>query len=246
MTSEGTMPMLEEKPLLILIDGHALVHRAWHAFKEPLNVRSTGEEVTAVFGFLNTFLRALTDWKPTHCIVTFDLPAPTFRHLEYKEYKAHRPPTPPELRKQFVRVRQLVEAFNTPIFEMEGFEADDVLGTLCRQAEEQQIETLVLTGDSDILQLVSPWVRVLLSYGAQRQNVYDEAAVKERYGGLGPELVPDIKAIQGDSSDNIPGVPGIGPKYAIPSPDPVRQSGRHIRTPERSQPRQIPKGVGRK
>ena len=215
MTSEGTMPMLEEKPLLILIDGHALVHRAWHAFKEPLNVRSTGEEVTAVFGFLNTFLRALTDWKPTHCIVTFDLPAPTFRHLEYKEYKAHRPPTPPELRKQFVRVRQLVEAFNTPIFEMEGFEADDVLGTLCRQAEEQQIETLVLTGDSDILQLVSPWVRVLLSYGAQRQNVYDEAAVKERYGGLGPELVPDIKAIQGDSSDNIPGVPGIGPKYAI-------------------------------
>ncbi len=215
MTSGGTMPMFEEKPLLILIDGNALVHRAWHAFKEPLNVRGTGEEVTAVFGFLNTFLRALSDRKPTHCAVTFDLPAPTFRHLEYKEYKAHRPPTPPELRLQFGRVRELVEAFAIPVYEMEGFEADDVLGTLCRQAEEQQIETLVLTGDSDILQLVSPWVRVVLSYGAQRQNVYDEAAVKERYGGLGPELVPDIKAIQGDSSDNIPGVPGIGPKYAI-------------------------------
>ena len=215
MTSGGTMPMFEEKPLLILIDGNALVHRAWHAFKEPLNVRSTGEEVTAVFGFLNTLLRALSDWKPTHVAVTFDLPAPTFRHLEYKEYKAHRPPTPPELRRQFGRVRELVEAFNIPVYEMEGFEADDVLGTLCRQAEEQQIETLVLTGDSDILQLVSPWVRVVLTYGAQRQTVYDEAAVKERYGGLGPELVPDIKAIQGDSSDNIPGVPGIGPKHTI-------------------------------
>ncbi len=215
MTSEGTMPMLAEKPLLILIDGHALVHRAWHAFKEPLNVRSTGEEVTAVFGFLNTFLRALSDWQPTHCAIAFDLPAPTFRHLEFKDYKAHRPPTPPELRSQFVRVRQLVEAFSIPVYEMEGFEADDVLGTLCLQAERQQMETLILTGDSDLLQLVSPWVRVALTYGAQRQNVYDEAGVKERYGGLGPALVPDIKAIQGDSSDNIPGVPGIGPKNAI-------------------------------
>ena len=215
MTSEGTMPMFAEKPLLILIDGHALVHRAWHAFKEPLNVRSTGEEVTAVYGFLNTFLRALADWQPTHCAIAFDLPAPTFRHLEFKDYKAHRPPTPPELRNQFVRVRQLVEAFSIPVFEMEGFEADDVLGTLCLQAEQQQMETLILTGDSDLLQLVSPWVRVALTYGAQRQTVYDEAGVKERYGGLGPELVPDIKAIQGDSSDNIPGVPGIGPKNAI-------------------------------
>ncbi len=216
MTSGGTMPMFSDgdKPLLMLMDGHALVHRAWHAIQQPLNVRSTGEEVRAVFGFLNIFLRAISEWKPTHCAITFDLSAPTFRHIQYEQYKAHRPQTPDELRNQFKRVRQLVEAFDIPVYEREGFEADDALGTLCRQAAEMQIETLVLTGDTDILQLVSPWTRVLLSYGVQNQKVYDEAAVRERFGGLGPELVPDIKALLGDASDNIPGVPGIGPKNA--------------------------------
>ncbi|MCH9038353.1 MAG: DNA polymerase I [Chloroflexi bacterium] len=210
-----TRPMLKEKPLLILLDGHALVHRAFHAFRDPLNVRATGEEVTAVYGFLNTLLRTLNDWHPTHCVVTFDVSAPTFRHKAFAQYKAHRPPTPPELRGQFGRVRQLVEAFKVPILEMEGFEADDVLGTLCRQAEESEIETLVLTGDSDILQLVSPWVRVLLSASANRTNVYDVTAVRERYDGLGPEYVAEIKALQGDTSDNIPGVPKVGAKSAI-------------------------------
>ena len=214
MTSGGTLPMFAEKPLLMLLDGHALVHRAWHAIREPLNVRATGEEVRAVYGFLNTFLRMLLDWQPTHCIVTFDLPAPTFRHLAFKEYKAHRPSTPPELRAQFGRIRQVVRTLRIPIFEMEGFEADDVLGTLCRQAEEQKIETLILTGDTDTLQLVSPWVRVMLSFAVQKRAVYDEAAVKERFGGLGPQSVADIKALMGDSSDNIPGVPGVGVKTA--------------------------------
>ena len=215
MTAGATMSMLEEKPLLILMDGHALVHRAWHAIQQPLNVGSTGEEVRAVYGFLNTFLRVLSDWQPTHCAIAFDLPAPTFRHIQYKEYKAQRPPTPPELRAQFGRIRELMKVFAIPLFEMEGYEADDVLGTLGRQAEEQQIEALILTGDTDTLQLVSPWVRVLLSYSVQKRTVYDEAAVKERYSGLGPESLPDVKALQGDSSDNIPGVPGVGSKTAI-------------------------------
>ena len=215
MATTGTMPMLEEKPLLILMDGHALVHRAWHAIREPMNVRSTGEEIRAVYGFLNTLLRSISEWQPTHIAIAFDLPSPTFRHLAFKEYKAHRPPTPPELRGQFVRVRQLVEAFGIPIFDCEGFEGDDVLGTLCRQSEEQELEVLVLTGDTDTLQLVSPWVRVLLSYSVQKRTVYDTAAVRERYGGLGPEAVADIKALQGDTSDNIPGVPGVGIKTAI-------------------------------
>ena len=215
MALGGTASMLDEKPLLILMDGHAIVHRAWHAIREPLTVRSTGEEVRAVYGFLNTFFRMLQDWEPTHCAIAFDLPAPTFRHLQFKEYKAQRPPSPPELRAQFVRVRQVVEAFDIPIFEMEGYEADDILGTLGRQAEQQQIETLILTGDTDALQLVSPWVRVLLTYSVQKSTVYDEPAVRQRYGGLGPEAVADIKALQGDTSDNIPGVPGVGPKSAI-------------------------------
>jgi DNA polymerase-1 len=207
--------MFKEKPLLILLDGHALVHRAFHAFRDPLNVAATGEEVTAVYGFLNTLLRTLKEWGPTHCIVTFDVSAPTFRHKAFDQYKAHRPPTPPELRGQFGRVRQVVESFKIPILEMEGFEADDVLGTLAKQAEENEIETLILTGDSDILQLVSPWVRVLLSASANNTNVYDETAVKERYEGLGPDFVAEIKALQGDKSDNIPGVPKVGAKSAI-------------------------------
>ncbi len=213
--SGGTMPMSMEKPLLILMDGHALVHRAWHAIQQPLNVSSTGEEVRAVYGFLNSFLRSISEWEPTHCAIAFDLPEPTFRHEQFKEYKAHRPPTPPELRGQFDRCRQVMKAFGVPIFEMAGFEADDVLGTLGRQAERQEIEALILTGDTDTLQLVSPWVRVLLSFSVQKRTVYDETAVRERYGGLGPETVADIKAFQGDSSDNIPGVPGVGAKTAI-------------------------------
>ena len=215
MRAGGTLPMLDEKPLLILMDGHAMVHRAWHAIRTPLNVSSTGEEVRAVYGFLNSFLRSLADWNPTHCVITFDLPGPTFRHRQFKEYKAHRPPSPPELRAQFVRVRQLMDAFGVPIFEMEGYEADDVLGALCRQAEQQEIEALILTGDTDTLQLVSPWIRVLLGHGVQGRTVYDVSAVKERYGGLGPEAIADIKALEGDTSDNIPGVPGVGSKTAI-------------------------------
>ena len=216
-TAAGATPLLEpqQTQLLILIDGHALVHRAHHAMRDPLTVQGTGEVVSGVYGFLNMFLRAIEEWKPTHCIVTFDVSAPTFRHEAFEEYKAHRPPTPPELRDQFGRVKQFMEAFNVPVFEMAGFEADDILGTLGAQAEGEHLDTLILTGDSDILQLVSPSVRVLLDSGRQRANAYDIAKVKERYEGLGPEYVAEIKALEGDKSDNIPGVPRVGRKTAI-------------------------------
>ena len=216
-TAAGAAPLLEQdgSPLLILIDGHALVHRAHHAMRDPLTVQSTGEVVSGVYGFMNMFLRAIEEWKPSHCIVTFDVSAPTFRHEAFEEYKAQRPPTPPELRPQFGRVKQFMEAFNVPVFEMEGFEADDILGTLGAQAEAQHLDTLILTGDSDILQLVSPSVRVLLDSGRQRASAYDIARVQERYEGLGPEYVAEIKALEGDKSDNIPGLPGVGRKTAI-------------------------------
>jgi DNA polymerase-1 len=217
MNPGGTIPMLldSDKQSLILMDGPAMVHRAWHAIQNPMNLRSTGEEIRAVYGFLSTFLREIAEWKPTHCAIAFDPPGPTFRHVQFEAYKAHRPDSAPELHAQFARVRQLVEVFNIPIYEVEGFEADDAIGTLARQAEEQGIQTLILTGDTDTLQLVSPLVRVLLSYSIQKRAVYDEAAVRERYGGLGPRMLPDFKALQGDASDNIPGVPGIGEKTAI-------------------------------
>ena len=216
-TVTGAAPLLEAEgsPLLILIDGHALVHRAHHAIRDPLMVQSSGEVVSGVYGFLNMFLRTLEEWKPTHCIVTFDVSAPTHRHTAFPEYKAHRPPTPPELRPQFDRVRQFMEAFSVPVFEMAGYEADDLLGTLGAQAESAHLNTLILTGDSDILQLVSPSVRVLLDSGRQRARAYDIAGVRERYDGLGPEYVAEIKALEGDKSDNIPGVPRVGRKTAI-------------------------------
>ena len=207
--------MSGDRPLLILLDGHAMVHRAFRAIQTPMNVSSTGEEVRGVYGFLNAFLRTLADLKPTHCAIAFDLSGPTFRHDEYDEYKAQRPPSPPELRHQFDRVREFMDVFRVPMFDRKGYEADDVLGTLCRHAEEQGIDTIVLTGDTDELQLVSPRVRVLLSYSVQRTTMYDVAKVRERYDGLGPEAVPDVKALQGDATDNIPGVPGVGAKTAI-------------------------------
>lgn len=205
----------DKRPLLLIMDGHALIYRAWHAIKQPLSISSTGEEVRAVYGFLNSFIRTVSEWRPTHCAIAFDLPTPTFRHIEFKEYKAHRPPTPPELISQFDRIRQLVTAFNIPIYEMAGYEADDIIGTLSLQAESRELETLIVTGDTDTLQLVSPLVKVHMVASTKNQKVYDESAVMDRYGGLPPKALPDVKGLQGDSSDNIPGVPGIGNKTAI-------------------------------
>ena len=216
---DSTIPMFapRETPLLMIIDGHALVHRSWHAIsvRQQLSSSRTGEDTTAVFGFANTFLKALEEWAPTHCAIAFDLPTPTFRHIKFKAYKAQRPAMPPELRPQFDRIKQLMSSFNVPIFEAEGYEADDVIGTLAREAEEQRIETVILTGDTDTFQLVSPWVRVALHYSIQDRKVYDEAEIRVRYGGLEPSQQPDVKALKGDSSDNIPGVPGIGDKTAV-------------------------------
>ncbi len=221
MTSgrEGTMPMLmpRDKPLLMVIDGHAQVYRAWHAIgdRQRLSVSKTGEDTTAVYGFVNAFFRAIQDWSPTHCAIAFDLPTPTFRHLQFPEYKAQRPASPPELRHQFERVKQIMRSFRVPVFEEDGYEADDVIGTLCRLAEESEMETIVLTGDTDTFQLVSPWVRIDLHYSIQNRKIYGETEVRERYGGLQPAQQPDLKALKGDPSDNIPGVPGVGDKTAI-------------------------------
>ena len=214
----GTLPMLmpSDKPLLMIIDGHAQVHRAFHAIsvRQHLTVEKTGEDVTAVYGFANAFLRAVQEWSPTHCAIAFDLPAPTFRSLKFPAYKAHRPSTPLELRHQFDRVKELMRAFKVPVFEQEGFEGDDVIGTLARSAEQQQIETVILTGDTDTFQLISPWVRVVL-HSIQDRKVYGESEVRARFGGLTPDQQPDFKALKGDTSDNIPGVPSIGDKTAI-------------------------------
>ncbi len=204
-----------KKPLLVLFDGNALVHRAYHALP-PLTVARTGEVVNAIYGFTLMLLKAVNDLKPTHWAVAFDKAAPTFRHEMYDGYKIHRPATPDELRNQLQRVRQLVRAFNIPVFELDGYEADDILGTLSRQASEAGIDTVIVTGDADAMQLVSPRVKVL--YPKPRGTfsntiLYDEAAVREKYG-FEAKYVADYKALTGDPSDNIPGVRGIGDKTA--------------------------------
>jgi DNA polymerase-1 len=205
-----------KKPLLVLFDGNALIHRAFHALP-PLSVRRTGELVGAVFGFAQILLKVLNELQPTHYAIAFDKAAPTFRHVMYDQYKATRKETPSELVGQFGRVRELVQAFKMPVYELEGYEADDVLGTLGKQASEHGIDTVIVTGDADTMQLVTDKVKVL--YPRPRGNfsdadLFDTEAVVAKYG-IKPELIADFKALKGDPSDNIPGVPGIGEKTAV-------------------------------
>ena len=201
------------KELLLLFDGNALVHRAFHALP-ALTVSKTGEMVNAVYGFANTLIKVLGEFRPTYWAVAFDRPTPTFRHEMFKEYKAQRPATPDELKSQIERVHQLVEAFHIPTFEIDGFEADDILGTLSKQASDCGVETIIVTGDNDMLQLVSPAVKALSPRRTFSDTIlYDEEEVKQKYG-IKPGQIADFKALVGDSSDNIPGVPGIGEKTA--------------------------------
>ena len=205
-----------QHPLLMIVDGYAMIHRAFHAISVRLNLTTTtGEHTTAVFGFSNTFLKIIEEFNPSHCIMTYDTAKPTFRHDRFPDYKSHRSATPPELKPQFERVRQMMSAFNVPLMEIAGYEADDIIGTLTRQSEDQGIQSVILTGDTDTFQLVSDYTRVLLFHGIGERTIYDSLAVMERFGGLAPEQQIDFKALKGDASDNIPGVPGVGEKTAI-------------------------------
>src|SRR2546421_9748847 len=202
-----------QRKKLVLIDGHAIIHRAFHAVPETLT-NSKGEHVNATFGFTSMLMKALLEEKPDYIAMTFDRPSPTFRHEQFTEYKAHRPTLPDNMRPQFKRIHELVEAFDIPIYEKDGFEADDVLGTLSVQAYQQGVATIIYTGDMDTLQLVNQHVIVKVAKrGISEITEYDVEAVKARYG-LPPEKLPDFKGLVGDKSDNIPGVPGIGEKTA--------------------------------
>jgi len=208
--------MENKKRLLLLIDGSALVHRAFHALP-PLTVTRTGEPVGAVYGFAMMLIKAINDLKPSHYAIAFDKKAPTFRHQLFEDYKKNRPATPEDLVSQLKRAREVARAFNIPVFELEGYEADDILGALSAQAVSQGIETVILTGDADMMQLVSPLVKVFYPRAGGTFSdavLYDEEGVRQRYG-VDPPLIADLKALKGDPSDNIPGVPGVGDKTAL-------------------------------
>lgn len=197
---------------LILIDGNAILHRAYHALP-PLTTKR-GEPINAVYGFISMLLRVIQDLKPTHIVVTFDRKEPTFRHKEYKDYQAHRPPTDKDLVSQFEKVRRVVEAFGIPVYDKAGFEADDVIGTLAKQAEKILEETIIVTGDKDILQLVTKKTKVYLPVRGLSDTKLMEAEDVVEKMGVRPDQIDDYKALVGDPSDNYPGVPGIGPKTA--------------------------------
>ncbi len=198
---------------LLLVDGHNLVYRAFHAM--PALSNSRGEMTNAAYGFTSMLFKALNDTTPTYAIAAFDLPGPTFRHEKFAEYKAQRTRAPAELSAQFPWAREVVEALGIPIIEVPTFEADDVIGTLAVKAEAAELDVIILTGDLDTLQLVTDHVRVYASRrGISETIIYDVEKVRERYG-FEPPLVVDFKALQGDASDNIPGVPGIGEKTAM-------------------------------
>jgi len=196
---------------LVILDSNALIHRSYHALP-PFKDRQ-GNLVNAVYGFASVLLKIIRELEPEYLVATFDLAGPTFRDLEYKEYKAKRAKSPQDLYDQIPLVKELVGVFNIPIYEKEEFEADDLIGTIAQKTKE--VKNIIVTADLDALQLVNKNTEIYnLKKGVNQVAVYDQKAVMDRYG-LKPEQIADFKALKGDPSDNIPGVPGVGEKTAI-------------------------------
>ena len=202
---------MPDRKRIFLIDGSALAYRSYFAFIRSPLINSKGENTSATFGFANSLLKILRDQAPDYIAVAFDTGKPTFRHEMYADYKATRQKMPDDMRDQLPRVRQVVEAMRVPIVEQEGFEADDLIATLARQAVAQGLEAAIVSGDKDFMQLVGPHVRL---YDPRDDAWTDAEGVKAKFG-VGPERVVDVLALMGDASDNVPGVPKVGEKTAI-------------------------------
>ncbi|KUK79819.1 MAG: DNA polymerase [Microgenomates bacterium 39_7] len=212
---------MSDRPIFLLFDGHAVIYRAYYGL--PPLTDAQGRTVHAAYGFSRIVLSAINEFEPTYLAVTFDHPKPTFRHQKYKEYKAHRPKMPDDLQPQIPMVKDITSALNIPAFEIEGFEADDLIGTLSYWLDHQpeklkvteDILTVIVTGDKDMLQLVDDNTHVWIpGRGRQSDIEYDATTVKEKMG-VTPSQIVDMKALMGDASDNIPGIKGIGKKTAV-------------------------------
>ena len=197
----------------LLVDGNSLLNRAFYAL--PVLSTASGEYTNAVYGFFNMLFSMLDRLEPGYAAVAFDRKEPTFRHKQFAEYKAGRKPMPDELIPQFPLLKSALEEINMPFIEMPGYEADDLLGTLSLMGENSGLECCVLSGDKDVLQLVSDRTTVFLTKkGISELETYTPAFLMEKMG-LEPGQIVDLKALMGDSSDNIPGIPGIGEKTAL-------------------------------
>lgn len=202
------MTNTEKKLRLFIIDGNSYIYRAFYAIRNLST--SSGLPTNAVFGFANMLMKVIKEKAPDRLAIAFDPKGPTRRHIEFKEYKAHRPPMPKDLGPQIPYIHKLVQAFRIPVFVQDGQEADDVIATLARRAAGAGMDVVIVTGDKDILQLVGPNISV---YDSLKEKTYGPADVEERFG-VPPERVVEIMGLMGDASDNIPGVPGIGEKTA--------------------------------
>lgn len=200
---------MSQRKRLFLIDGMALFYRSYFAFiRNPL-INSRGENTSAFYGFINSLLKILFEEKPDYIAVVFDTKEPTFRHQRYKEYKATREKMPEEMADQYPKLVEIIKAFRIPVIEKVGYEADDVIATLAKRAEEKGIETYMVTGDKDFMQLVTPMIKMYVVRPNQDVEIYDPDMVEKKYG-IKPEQVVDFLALMGDKGDNVPGVPGIG------------------------------------
>ncbi|MDR6879056.1 DNA polymerase I [Bacillus sp. 3255] len=198
---------------LIIIDGNSIANRAFYAL--PLLSNSSGLHTNAVYGFTTMLLKLIEEEKPTHFLVAFDAGKITFRHKEYTEYKGGRAKTPSELSEQFPLIKELLKAFKIPQFELSGYEADDIIGTLTKAADARGEKVLLVSGDKDMLQLASDHVTVAITRkGITEVELYNPAGIQEKYG-LTPAQIIDLKGLMGDTSDNIPGIPGVGEKTAL-------------------------------
>ncbi len=199
---------------LFLIDGSALAYRSYFAFVRNPLINSRGENTSAPFAFTNTLLKILREERPEYIAVVFDTSKPTFRHAKFPAYKATRQKMPSDMKEQLPRIYQIIEAMRLPVIEQEGFEADDVIGTLARKAAQKGIEAILVTGDKDFTQLVSPLIKILSPRRSGDEfELIDQEAVQAKFG-VEPEKVVDVLALMGDSSDNVPGVPNVGEKTA--------------------------------
>ncbi len=206
---------MRKKKRLFLIDGSALAYRSYFAFiRNPL-INSKGENTSAVFGFTNSIMKILKDENPDYIAVVFDTKAPTFRHEIFADYKSTRAKMPVEMSNQLPRIGEVAEGMNLPILEVEGFEADDLMGTLAERAKRKALEVILVTGDKDFLQLVDEDIKVLNpKRGGEEPELLDKKGVERKFG-VSPEKVVEVLALMGDASDNIPGIPGIGEKTAL-------------------------------
>lgn len=199
---------------IVIIDGNSLINRAYYAMQRPM-ITKDGLYTQGVYGFVNMLQKIQTDYEPEYMAVAFDMKTPTFRHKEYPEYKAGRKKMPPELAMQLPLLKEVLEAMNIKILESEGYEADDIIGTVARQAEEAGMEPVIITGDKDELQLASDKTTVVITRkGVSEFEAYDADAMEEKYG-FSPLKFIDYKGLMGDQSDNIPGIPGVGEKTAL-------------------------------